>query len=121
MSAKVRIKEMGNGGRQVIYSGNKTFDLSPTVMQLIEASGGGNIDKFSSEESQDQLISAVKAQVEHSRRQLLELAVYGRVVLEMHPRSLTHVTLGLTADERKAYVGICTQMGKQTQKLAGSR
>ena len=121
MSAKIRIKEMSNGGLQIAYGDRKTFDIQPAMMKIINEQEGVAVDKLSPEEVKDAFISTTMARVQQDHRLRLQLAVYGRAVLEMHPRGLTNVTCGISREEIKPYMAISTQVGKQAQKLAGAR
>ena len=122
MSVKVRVNKLDNGAIRVSYGDKKTSDVTPKLMKLITAAGGDGVDASSPEGVKDTLIGAVKAQVANSDHSLLlQLSIYGRAVLEMPPRDLTHVTLGIPREACKPYLAICTQMGKQAQKMVGAR
>ena len=101
----------------VKFGGHKQFVVSAAVCGMIHDAEEG-LDR-DSHQFKDDLVREVKSRVGDSSSELLQLAVYGRVVLGIHPRDLTGVTGRLSHSDASLYRTICVEYAKKVQKNNG--
>lgn len=100
----------------VIEYAKESFELTNQFYQQLDkarASVGGSASDL------EVVKAAFKLIPKDDTGTLLQLAVYGRVVAQLHPRDLTDITVQLDPDRRQTFYSICTVLGKEKLKLSG--
>jgi hypothetical protein len=117
----IRINRLADGVLRITFGdvdGKHDFDVSAEMMQMIEQVSGSPLGADASDEEKDAVIAAVLRQIQGNERYHLELAFYGRGVLDMHPKALTLVNWGINPDHRRLYTRLCTIVGRKHHLLA---
>lgn len=104
---------------KVTYGSHEQFVVSAGLLNIVREAEA-SVDQ-SAPDYKDALIGEVKTRIGNDVRLLLELAVYARVVVGIHPRDLTHITCSIGSGGAREYRSICMHAAKEERKLTGIR